>query len=68
MAITLSSTTSVARLETKHSIGTDEVTVAAGQSLQIRTTPDGEMLLNAEVPAGKVWTVIVDVSIQEVTA
>jgi len=68
MAMTLSSTTSAAKAETKHSIGTDEFTMAAGQSLKIETSPNGEDVLDVEVPAGKSWTVIVDVSIREVSA
>jgi len=65
MAITLA-TESLPQRTTKQ--GSGMVTATAGQILSIETSPAGEELLNAEVPAGKVWQVTVNVSIQETDA
>jgi len=62
MAITLNEEALPART-TKSGSGT--VTASAGQSLKIETSPRGEELLDAEVPAGKSWTVTVNVYIVE---
>ena len=48
--------------------GHEAVAVADGQSLKIETSPDGEEVLNAECPAGKAWSVQVDVTITETDA
>ena len=45
--------------------GSDVVDVAAGQSIKIETTPEGEEVLDAECPAGKAWSVRVIVEIEE---
>jgi hypothetical protein len=34
-----------------------KITVAAGQTIKIETSPAGEELLEITVPAGKVWTI-----------
>lgn len=51
-----------------HKRGYDDVSMSAGQHLKVETTPDGEELLDAVVPAGKVWTISVVVDIQETDA
>ena len=50
--------------------GTGYFSMAAGEWLKIETSPQGEDILNEQVPDGKVWTVVVSVSIteEEVTA
>ena len=48
--------------------GHDTVAVTAGQSLKIETSPNGGEVLDAECPAGKAWSVKVDVTITEVDA
>jgi len=45
--------------------GREELDIAAGKSLKIETTPGGEEILNAEVPAGKTWSTIIIVEISE---
>ena len=45
--------------------GRQTVIIPSGKSLKIETTPDGEEVLNEEVPAGKIWTVRLDVEIVE---
>jgi hypothetical protein len=42
------------------------IVIAAGKSFKIETSPQGEDILDVEVPAGKQWTVVVSVSIDEV--
>jgi len=44
------------------------VSVVAGKSLRIETTPGGSEILDEECPAGKAWTVSVNVTIKEVDA
>lgn len=39
--------------------------LVAGRRLVFETSPDGEELLNEVVPAGKLWTVTISVSIDE---
>lgn len=65
MAITLVTETLPQRV-TK--AGSGVVVVTAGQSLKIETTPAGEEMLDAEVPAGKVWTATVSVHVVETDA
>ena len=45
--------------------GNDTFTVAAGKHLIVETSPQGDEILDVEVPAGKTWTVTVNVYIQE---
>ena len=45
--------------------GNDTFTVAAGKCLIVETSPQGVEFLDVEVPAGKTWTVTVNVYIQE---
>ena len=45
--------------------GNDTFTVAAGKRLIVETSPQGDEILDVEVPAGKTWTVTVNVYIQE---
>jgi len=42
--------------------------LTAGTSLKIETSPQGDDILNVEVPAGKVWQVRVQVFIVETDA
>ena len=39
--------------------------VDAGQSLKIESSPRGEEILDADCPAGKVWTVRIELSVIE---
>lgn len=48
--------------------GTGSFTLAAGKTLKIETTPEGDEILEAEVPAGKQWAVSLGVSIVETDA
>jgi len=48
--------------------GHETISVVAGQSLKIETSPDGVEVLDAECPAGKAWSVKVDVTTTEVDA
>lgn len=45
--------------------GSGTVIIPAGKKLVIETTPRGEEILEAEVPAGKTWTVSISVNIIE---
>jgi len=45
--------------------GSTSVSLAAGKNLKIETSPDGEELLNTNVPAGKSWLVSINVYVQE---
>jgi hypothetical protein len=45
--------------------GSDEFEISAGQSLKIETSPEGDEILNAECPAGKVWYASVRIDIKE---
>ena len=45
--------------------GVDQFEVAAGKKLKIETAPDGAEILKITVPAGKKWTVWVNVDITE---
>ena len=48
--------------------GEGNIIITAGQSLKIETSPMGEELLNSEVPEGKIWTINLDVQINETDA
>jgi len=49
-------------------LGLAQLELAAGKFLKIETTPQGEEILNAEVPAGKAWIVEMSVLITETDA
>jgi len=49
-------------------LGLAQLELVAGKSLRIETTPQGVEILNAEVPAGKTWTVEMSVLITETDA
>ena len=42
--------------------------IAAGQSLKVETSPEGDEVLDVECPAGKAWSAKVDVTITETDA
>lgn len=65
MAITLSNTNVSVRTLRR---GTDSFTLAAGKILKIETTPAGEDILEAEVPAGKQWSLSIAINIVETDA
>lgn len=65
MAMTLSEESRPARMSLT---GTETVLAPAGKFVKIETAPDGVEILNAEVPAGKAWTVTVNVYIVETDA
>jgi hypothetical protein len=46
-------------------IGQGTVVVPAGKHLVIESSPDGEEVLDAEVPAGKTWEVHIAIHINE---
>ena len=48
--------------------GHETVAVVAGQSLKIETAPGGDEFLDIECPAGKAWSVKLDVTITEADA
>lgn len=50
---------------TKKSGEESGITLAAGESLVVETTPGGSEILEATVPAGKEWRATVSVSIDE---
>lgn len=45
--------------------GWDEFNLAAGKTLKVETSPDGEENLNVTCPRGKQWKVTISVSIEE---
>ena len=47
--------------------GDDSFVLAAGKTLTIETSPDGDEVYSAEVPAGKSWSVTVYLKIEETT-
>lgn len=49
-------------------VGSGNVTIPAGKTLKIETTPDGQEILAAVVPAGKKWSVSISVNIIETDA
>lgn len=52
------------RLDQK-GIARGSVELSAGQHLKIETSPGGEELLDVVVPAGKVWSVVINVETLE---
>lgn len=46
--------------------GTEIISVPAGKTIKIETSPQGVEVLNATVPAGKTWQVEFYVRIKEV--
>ena len=44
------------------------ITISAGKSLKIETSPDGEDILDVECPEGKAWVARVIVEINETDA
>jgi len=48
--------------------GEGNLVLTVGQRLSIETSPNGEELLNTEVPEGKVWSVYISVQINETDA
>ena len=48
--------------------GRDAFTLTAGKRIRVRTTPDGDVYLNEQVPEGKQWKVSVSVQIEETDA
>jgi hypothetical protein len=49
-------------------IGDDDFELNEGQKLKVETSPNGDEVLDAEVPAGKKWLVHIAVTISEVDA
>lgn len=49
-------------------LGNKELVIPAGKHLRIETSPDGDEVLDAVVPAGKVWTVQIHMTITETDA
>jgi len=47
---------------------TEDISVSAGKSFKIETSPQGETILDEECPAGKSWSVRVIVEITETDA
>jgi len=47
------------------SIGSASVSLTAEQYLKIETSPGGEEVLNAQVPAGKAWSVVIHITVCE---
>jgi len=39
------------------------ITVTAGQTLKIRTTPNGELVLSEKCPSGETWAVTMHIEI-----
>ena len=48
--------------------GHETVALAAGTSMKIETSPNGVEILDVECPAGKAWSVKLDVTITETDA
>lgn len=48
--------------------GSETIAVAAGQTLKVETSPDGEEVLEVTCPAGKAWLVSIVVDITETDA
>lgn len=49
-------------------IGKGVYNIAAEKTLKIETSPDGEEILNEEVPQGKKWSVRLTINIDETDA
>ncbi len=43
----------------------DQITLAAGKSIEIRTKTPTVTILDATVPAGKIWTVQILITVEE---
>ena len=65
MAIKLNENERVAK---KTYSGSDAFTVLAGEELKIEIAPQGDEILDVEVPEGKVWRVSISLVIDEVDA
>jgi hypothetical protein len=61
----LSTVTKPAVQESSNSYGTQVLFMAAGKTLKVETSPNGEDVLDITVPSGKVWEVSVTISIKE---
>lgn len=61
--MTLTTTTLPARTKLTGEQG--NIVLPAGRVFKIETTPGGAEVLEVTVPAGKVWTVVISVSIDE---
>ena len=48
-----------------HSGGVVGMILAAGKTLKIETSPNGDDILDTEVPVGKVWNISISVQIDE---
>ena len=48
--------------------GEESFEATAGQSLKIETSPGGDDIMDAEVPAGKKWAVSISVQVSETDA
>jgi len=48
--------------------GMDTVVLPAGKTIKVETSPDGEEILNEEVPVGKSWTIQITVYVIEENA
>lgn len=69
MAIVLNIVTQAAVAATEHGQGSeDDITVVAGKSLKIETSPTGVTIFDAETPAGKVRNYSINVSYAETDA
>ena len=67
MAFELETITEPAVKETSLKYGTARFSMAAGKSLKVETSPQGEDILDVTVPQGKLWEVSVDITIREVS-
>ena len=54
-----------ANAERTISQGSQVVSVSAGQSLKIETSPDGIEIIDVQCPEGKLWSVTVSVTVSE---
>ena len=68
MAIIFKTDTIPARVETSHSAGSTTFSLAPGKSLKIETSPDGDEILDVEVPEGESWVVTIEVVIKKTVA
>jgi hypothetical protein len=68
MAISFVSVTEEARPEITYMHGDATITMEAGKSLKIKTSPEGEKITDIECPVGKEWNVIISVDIIETEA
>lgn len=63
MTITLATTATPAKTRL-HGECVD-IELAAGKSLKIETSPQGDELIDTEVPEGKVWKISIGINITE---